>query len=269
MKEFVVERGVYDFAHKLTDPREDALSRHMHNAYEILYLARGEAEYVIEGAVYRLRPRTLLLIRPRRFHYLRPLQGNVYERFVIHFPDTRIPEKLRTFVEEAPEIVRVREDSIPARLFSTWQSAEEKYSDADLAVLLETALPQILLGLKYGAEEPVLPRLANPTLDAILRYIDEHPDEALSAADLSRRFFVSTSWIVHGFREHLGITLMQYVNRKRILYAEEKIRAGASPTAVAKACHYDSYVTFYRQFKKYLGYPPNEATASFVSKPTA
>ena len=112
------------------------------------------------------------------------------------------------------------------------------------------------LGLKYGAEEPVLPRLENPTLDAILRYIDEHPDKAITANDLAQRFFVSTSWIVHGFREHLGITLMQYVNRKRILYAEQQIRAGASPTTVAKACHYDSYVTFYRQFKKYLGYPP-------------
>ena len=256
MKEFVIERGVYDFAHKLTDPREDALSRHMHNAYEILYLARGEAEYVIEGAVYQLRPRTLLLIRPRRFHYLRPLQGNVYERFVIHFPEERIPAPLRDFTEEAPEIVRVREDSIPARLFATWGDAEQTYENDDLGTLLETALPQILLGLKYGAEEPVLPRLENPTLDAILRYIDEHPDKAITANDLAQRFFVSTSWIVHGFREHLGITLMQYVNRKRILYAEQQIRAGASPTTVAKACHYDSYVTFYRQFKKYLGYPP-------------
>lgn len=257
MKEYVIERGVYDFAHKLTDPREDALSRHMHNAYEILYLARGEAEYVIEGAVYHLTPRTLLFIPPRRFHYLRPLQGHVYERFVIHFPEERIPPALRAFTAQAAEIVRVREESAPARLFATWGDAERTYSTEDLGVLLETALPQILLGLKYGAEEPVLPRLANPTLDAILRYIDEHPDEALTAADLARRFFVSTSWIVHGFREHLGITLMQYVNRKRILYAEAQIRAGASPTAVAKACHYDSYVTFYRQFKKYLGYPPS------------
>ena len=95
-------------------------------------------------------------------------------------------------------------------------------------------------------------------LDAFLFSLGCYPGEPITAADLSARFFVSTSWIVHGFREHLGISLAQYVNRKRILYAEAQIRAGATPTAVAKACHYDSYVTFYRQFKKYLGYAPSE-----------
>lgn len=253
-----IEHGIYDFAHKTADPRADALTRHMHNGYELLYLFRGEAEYVVEGAVYRLKPRTLLLIRPRRYHYLRALTGKSFERFVIHFPAERVPEALRAYPDEAPEIVRVREASAPAAFFADWLAAERTHSEAELRALADTALTRVLLGLKYGAEEPVVPSVANPTLDAILRYIDEHPAEPITAADLSQRFFVSTSWIVHGFRDHLGISLMQYVNRKRILYAEAQIRAGASPTAVAKACHYESYVTFYRQFKKYLGYAPSE-----------
>ncbi len=252
-----VEHGIYDFEYKTADPREDALTRHMHNGYELLYLLRGDAEYVVEGSVYRLTPRTLLLVRPRRYHYLRALVGKTFERFVIHFPEERVPSALRSYLDEAPEIVRVREASAPAAFFADFMAAERTHSEAELRALADTALARVLLGLKYGTEEPVVPKLANPTLDAILRYIDEHPDEPITAADLSQRFFVSTSWIVHGFREHLGISLAQYVNRKRILYAEAQIRAGAAPTAVAKACHYDSYVTFYRQFKKYLGYAPS------------
>ncbi len=253
-----VEHGIYDFAHKTADPREDALLRHMHNGYELLYLQRGDAEYVVEGSVYRLTPRTLLLVRPRRYHYLRALAGKTFDRFVIHFPVERVPKALRAYLDQAPEIVRVGEMSASASFFADWANAERTHSEAELRALMETALTRVLLGLKYSIEEPVVPSVANPTLDAILRYIDEHPNEAITAADLSKRFFVSTSWIVHGFRAHLGISLAQYVNRKRILYAEAQIRAGASPTAVAKACHYDSYVTFYRQFKKYLGYAPSD-----------
>lgn len=253
-----VEHGIYDFAYKTADPREDALLRHMHNGYELLYLVRGDAEYVVEGAVYRLVPRTLLFVRPRRYHYLRALVGKTFERFVIHFPEERVPDALRAYLESAPEIVQLREGDGITAFFTEWAAAERNHTTKDLRVLMDTALPRILLGLKYGAKEQVIPYQANPTLDAILRYIDEHPGEPITAADLSARFFVSTSWIVHGFREHLGISLAQYVNRKRILYAEAQIRAGATPTAVAKACHYDSYVTFYRQFKKYLGYAPSE-----------
>lgn len=252
-----VEHGIYDFDHKTADPREDALLRHMHNGYELLYLLRGDAEYVVEGAVYHLTPRTLLFVRPRRYHYLRALADKTFDRFVIHFPEERVPTALRAYLDEAPEIVRLRENSVPTAFFSEWAAAERTHSEDELRALADTALTRILLGLKHGCEEPVLPSVANPTLAAILRYIDEHPSEPITAADLSQRFFVSTSWIVHGFKEHLGISLAQYVNRKRILYAEAQIRAGASPTAAAKACHYDSYVTFYRQFKKYLSYAPS------------
>ena len=99
-----VEHGIYDFAHKTADPREDALLRHMHNGYELLYLQRGDAEYVVEGSIYRLTPRTLLLVRPRRYHYLRALAGKTFDRFVIHFPAERVPEALRAYLDEAPEI---------------------------------------------------------------------------------------------------------------------------------------------------------------------
>ena len=51
---------------------------------------------------------------------------------------------------------------------------------------------------------------------------------------------------------------MQYVEKKRILYAEAKIHAGMSPTDVAKLCNYENYSTFYRQYKKVLGHSPAE-----------
>ena len=254
-----IEKDIYDFSYKRETPREDALHRHMHNGYELLYFLRGDAEYVIGGATYRLSPRTLLFIRPRDFHYLRPLSDAPYERFVIHFPHEVIPSSLLEFAVNAPEVYRVPKGSETDAFFAAWESAERTYSKEDLTTLLAGSVPTLLLRMKYGQfSDTARPTRENPTLDGILAYIDEHPRESITAATLAARFFVSTSWIVHSFRTHLGITLMQYVNKKRILYAEARIREGAPPTAVAKECGYESYVTFYRQFKKYLGYTPSD-----------
>ena len=128
-----------------------------------------------------------------------------------------------------------------------------------MCTLLYPSLSSALLYLKCLPQEaPVAPIRANPTLENILRYIDEHPEAHLTAEDLSREFYMSTSWIVHTFRKTLGISLMQYIEKKRILYAESRICDGISPTEVAKLCHYENYSTFYRQYKKVLGHTPQE-----------
>jgi AraC-like DNA-binding protein len=49
---------------------------------------------------------------------------------------------------------------------------------------------------------------------------------------------------------------MNYIGKKRILYAETLLAEGMTPTEVAKECGYDTYTTFYRQYKKHTGRAP-------------
>ena len=245
------------FHHTVDIPTEKDFHRHMHNGYEILYFLKGDAEYIIEGSVYKLRPRDLLFIHPRTFHYLKPLTAATYERFVIHFPEERIPASIRTFAEEAKEIYRIPKGSLLDRYFATWAEVEPQFSDVELREFLEPSLSAALLYLRHLPEESTFePIRENRTLNSILRYIDEHPMDQLTAEQLSAEFYMSTSWIVHTFKKALGISLMQYVEKKRILYAESLLRSGMSPTEVAKLCHYESYSTFYRQYRRVLGHSP-------------
>ena len=249
----------YSFHHAAKIPQKDGFHRHMHNGYEILYFLRGDAEYIIEGSVYRLKPRDLLFIHPRTFHYLNPLSDATYERFVINFPESRIPPSLRSFVESSKEIYRVPKGALLDLFFEAWARAEIEFPEEESLEYLDTALSTVLLFLKHlPEEETVEPIRENHTLESILHYIDAHPEEPLSAEILSAKFYMSTSWIVHTFKKSLGISLMQYIEKKRILYAEEQIRTGKSPTTVAKLCHFESYSTFYRQYKKVLGHSPQE-----------
>ena len=247
----------YSFSHTADAEYTDGTYTHMHNGYEILYYVRGDAEYTIEGSVYHLTPGTLLFIRPRTFHNLNPLSSAVYERFVIGFPETKIPAALVEFAKNAKEIYAIPKESAIDRFFSEWADAERDFSREELELLLEHAVAKLLLYLRHLPTETSLePIRMNSALDRILRYIDEHLSDELTADTLSARFFVSSSWITHTIKQSLGLSLMQYISKKRILYAESLLAKGMTPTEAAKECGYDTYTTFYRQYKKHTGRAP-------------
>ena len=124
---------------------------------------------------------------------------------------------------------------------------------------LYSTVTHIMLYLRHLTEESKAePVRENPTLESILRYIDSNPTEQFTASKLAAKFFVSTSWLTHIFRKNLGVSLAQYTQKKRILYAESNIRDGLSPTDTAKLCGYENYSTFYRQYKNILGKTPKD-----------
>lgn len=247
------------FRHTIDAPKSDSFHRHMHNGYEILYFVRGNAEYIIESSVYRLRPHDLLLIHPRCFHCLRPLSDATYERFCINFDENRIPPTLVEFMKTAPNIRAVAHGSLAERFFDTWAEAEKTLDEEEMKLFLQPQLPVLLLFLAHLPQDAELhPSRGFGALEEILRFIDENPTIDITAKALAERFYISVSTLVHRFKNDLGISLMQYIDKKRILYAQSLLLGGKSPTEVAELCNYENYSTFYRQYRKILGASPRD-----------
>ncbi len=251
------------FHHTVSIPKSNDFHNHMHNGYELFYFVKGDAEYIIEGSVYKLHSGDMLFIHPRKFHYLLPLSETTYERFVIHFSIDCVPDILKDFAESSKTVYRIDDSSPIKRLFNTWADVETILSTEEMNAYTQCALPQLLLFLKHlPSQNNVPPVRKDSILESILQYIDAHPEEQLTAEILSRKFYISSSWIVHSFKKNLGISLMQYIQKKRILYAEAMIRKGLTPTEVARTCNYESYPTFYRQYKKIIGVSPADTQKS-------
>lgn len=248
------------FYHTKTDtPTQSPFHRHMHSDYEILYFVDGDADYIVESSVYRLHRRDLLLIAPRTYHYLHLRSAARYERFVINFSEAELGGKLSDILPSADCIYNIPKDSFINRFFEAWGQTEELFEKEELSCFIGQNVRPLLLFLKHNPpKESILPIRQNPTLESILRYIEEHPEESISAESLSAQFYVSVSWIVHIFQKYLGISLMQYVSKKKMLYAQELIRSGMVPTEVSQHCGFENYATFYRQYKKILNRTPRE-----------
>ena len=77
----------------------------------------------------------------------------------------------------------------------------------------------------------------------------------------AKRFFISKYYLCHLFRKHTGVTVLAYLNSKRIAMAHHLISKGEPPTEVAYRVGFQDYSTFYRAYKKETGQAPTEVAS--------
>ncbi len=237
----------------------DVYSSHIHNNYELLFFYEGDADYIINGAVYHLQKGDLMLVRPAVFHNIRILSSRPYERMVFLFDETAVRKNLVPVLRSMENCYRIDPNSPLRRLLDYARDCSSIFSQDELLHLAKSVLNEALTHIKYvGKQETKEKEHVDSNLEKILLYIDEHPTEVLNIAHLSKLFNLSESWIAHAFKKNLGISPANYINRKKIFYAQSLIDMGMSPVQAAEACSYINYTTFYRQYKKYLGSGPAE-----------
>ncbi|MBE6556749.1 MAG: AraC family transcriptional regulator [Ruminococcaceae bacterium] len=240
-------------------PNPSFYRSHFHNEYEILYFCQGDADYIMEGSVYHLRQGDLLFIKPRMYHHVLIRSVSTYERFVINFSASELDAVTEHIPEGLQRIYNVRGHAFLQSFFDEWRNNKRIYTKDELDSWVQSGVKQILLSVSHMEQDmPIQPVKHNRALEEILTYIEENPHARITAETLATKYYVSTSWIVHTFQKQLGLTLMQYVTNKRILYAQQLIRGGMSPTEAAEYCSFDSYITFYRQYKRILNKTPKE-----------
>jgi len=99
----------------------------------------------------------------------------------------------------------------------------------------------------------------NSSLSRCIEYIDQHYKENISLNDLSKQFAMSRSTFSSLFPQFTGLSLKQYIRRKRILEAEAIMRAAhdRSLSEVAAQVGYEDTSTFYRNFVRVAGVSPS------------
>ena len=235
----------------------DFISTHLHNSYELLFFYGGDADYSIAGSIYHLNKNDLLLIKPSTFHNLILLSSHPYERIVCNFSEAVLPPELLDHFKSLGEFYHVEKDSPLEYLLNSLKSSAPILDEEELLSFVRATIPLIVLHLKHIGKQTVKEKLPiHSTIQKILFYIDENPMQPLSLNSLSQTFYLSESHIAHLFKQHLNTSAAQYINRKKILYAQSLIHSGIMPAQVAEMCSYESYATFYRQYKKHLGVSP-------------
>lgn len=98
---------------------------------------------------------------------------------------------------------------------------------------------------------------ANKVSNSILRYIDEHIEEELSAGKIANEAGYSEFHFARIFKDEMKMTLKDYVTRRRLIKASEQIIAGHKIIDTAVQYGWESHAGFTKAFKKEFGFSPS------------
>ncbi|HHV96519.1 MAG TPA: helix-turn-helix transcriptional regulator [Clostridiaceae bacterium] len=113
----------------------------------------------------------------------------------------------------------------------------------------------------------------NPTTDdsllnEILAYIDENYNKPnFSIQLMADEFNMSPSWLSHYFKSNMHITIMDYVQNKKIKYAQQLIISNERSTnEISEQLGYCNVSSFIRAFKRIVGLTPKQYKDMYDNK---
>ena len=99
----------------------------------------------------------------------------------------------------------------------------------------------------------------------ILSYVESNLEGDLSLDDIAGRFYVSKYYISHLFKDTLGVSLHQYIIKKRLAECRNAITGGERITAVYERFGFRDYSSFFKAFRKEYGMSPREYQNLYAS----
>lgn len=217
----------------------------------------------LKNTLFALLDRSCLkvLLGLGRFYYLAPLAGHSqaeldFCRSCLKWRSACLSKDYTVFTGQSQLVV--------SQLFK--QPQLYKYRDHVLSFMAATlnrrlsADPEELKSqLSLAAREFLSGPDQDSKVQSIIRFIQEHYQENISAADLSERFGLSANYISNLLKNTLGIRYNDYVTQLRLNRAKELLmNTRMSIKEVTAACGYYSQSHFTKLFLEHEGCTPSE-----------
>lgn len=95
------------------------------------------------------------------------------------------------------------------------------------------------------------------TINRVLSYIEQHLQESLSVGLIADFAGYSEYYFLRMFKKYMSMTVMEYVNKRRMLKASEDILEGMRILDAAVKYGWQSHSGFTKAFKKEFGFSPS------------
>ena len=255
-KIFILKSDYYYDYSKKENPSQEDYFFHMHNDYEFLYFIDGDVEYSVDTVKFKLQKGDFLIIKPRTYHGLTLKSNSCYERIVFYARPTFLSNTQKTIISQSAYLYHLKHDDFIRYTFENLKRCHAFYNSVAFDYLSQTSLLNIINALPYLPKDKSNSVNTDIIVNNILDYIKENIAQNINAKVLSKRFFMSSSWINHSFNNVMNISLKQYINQQRIMHAQSMIMKGVPIEKVMSHLGFENYSTFFRHYKTFLGTIP-------------
>lgn len=248
-------------------PDDKHFTMHIHEQCEIYFFICGNVDYIVEGTKYPLDENSLMIMRPAEAHKPNIVGKERYERYAINFPID-----FANFIDPEGRLTRAFSErplgknnmfgaseidmALVKKLFTEMCGADNDY-DKKLTIRTHLLMLLDMINRAYNKRGKTEYK-PQSTAERIVAYVNNHLFEDISVPKLAELFYLSPSQFSRIFRQATGAAPWEYITKKRLTVAKEKIRSGYSAQAACDVCGFNDYSAFYRAYTKHFGCAPTE-----------
>lgn len=261
----VSSESTYFFTRTSSQFRESA-RLHTHKGVEIYFLLKGEVEYIVENNSYILSPGEIIIARENERHAVK-VQSPDSERIIIGLSNDFFIHNRCTHYQEMfqnrPLATGNRIKSSLVQEFGLLEAAYrieyyQKDTRNDLDTVVKCAIIEFL-HLLYRSFAKTFALSPMPALLAgALSFIDEHLSERISLEQISQHCYISKTHLCRLFKQHMAMTVNEYITRKRIERVKLLVDEGMLISEACFRAGFGDYSSFYRAYKKQMHQPPHK-----------
>ena len=233
--------------------------QHSHDFCEILYVAGGAGEAILEGKKFRLAPGDLVVVNPGTLHEERSDAKAPLRLIFLVIRDFAVPglpagclsqEKYR--VLSCGEY-RYKMDIYLRELLQETSSQIEFYQEISQG-LVSALLVLVMRLIRINPEDEAA---LSQECQKIKEYLDQNFTSPITLDSLSETVYISKHYLSHLFKEQTGVSPIKYLTSKRMEKACELLSETELPVSeVSKAVGYENPLYFSQVFKRIYGISP-------------
>ena len=257
---------VVDYASEL--PIVAAPREQYHTFYELYFWFGDTMTFIIDEQVHHVGYGDVVLVRPYRFHRTYYVDSRVRckynmmfdERFLTSFHDEAMRERIRgmfntEMLHFSQETAAYMQDVLKGALPLFEEGAAR---DPVWCARAELRLSELLLRLSEAAsairdtahpvDTPLTPKERH--VSTVVAYINAHYTEQISLESLTSMLGLTPSYLGHIFREFIGMSIVEYIHKKRLVEARRLLSETTLPIGViSETVGFSSVNYFIKQFK--------------------
>lgn len=249
------------------------VASHVHDYYEFCFFIEGDVSMQVGDITYPINHGDAMLIPPQIPHNIIIHDPKVPYRRFIFWISKDFYERLKQtspnytyamdYACEHEQYIchldRITFTSIQSKILRLLEEMHSDHFGKELQIALY--VDDFILSINrlvYDVVEPKK-RSESTSLHAnVIDYIEEHLDEELTLDCLAEKFYVSKYHIAHVFKDNFGLSIHQYITKKRLALCQEAIRTRMNINEIYQTYGFGDYSSFYRAFKKEYGISPKE-----------
>lgn len=246
----------------------------IYDTYKISILITDGLTAVINNKILKNMGGDILFFRPNELHYGRFLRKGTHEYIDFHIPvdffdrfadkskfafifedtDEKRINYIRPSVDDAGRILQNAERIKKLSEKDDYMSAVELYK-----ILLDTIL---FCAEEYPRQkEAYVTERIPPCVTGCVEYVSKNYADSILLSDIARQSGCSVTYLSRKFKEHLGITVYDYIMKYRITMAQKSLRSGKNVTETCYSCGFSDCSGFIQAFKKIVGTTPHKYKA--------